>query len=101
MSGDPGAGIERCPGAKRDRADHQMAAVEIDEAQHSLLVERNVVADVEQVPAAAPQIDIAVDMAALADPRAERAQNRLLCQRASITRQGISLAVCCTIQWRQ
>ena len=55
MRGDAGPRVERGAVAERDRADDDMAPVELDQPDQRILADRDVVADVEQVPAAAAQ----------------------------------------------
>jgi hypothetical protein len=74
------AGARRQRGAVADahRSEHQMPGVEFGRAEMHFATERHVVADLEQVPAAAEHVDAAVQVHALADARAERAQRRAL-----------------------
>ena len=82
MPAHAGAHFERGAGPDPHRPDHDFAIGEFAEAEHRILAHRHVVAEVEQIPAAAAQVDAAVQMDALADPRAERAQGHQLQFRA-------------------
>ena len=78
IAGDASANVECAAVLECYLADDDLAVFEFDEPQGSILTERDVVADMEKVPAALQQVDAAMNVDALADAGAEQAQNHLL-----------------------
>ena len=70
---DRSADLERCVIPDHDRTDHDIAAIKLDEAKVRVLPERDVVADVEEVPPAAVEVDTAMNVHAAPDARAQQA----------------------------
>ena len=70
--------LQGAAGADADGADDNLPVFELNEQQRRILAERDIVADIEQVPAALQQIDAVVNVDALADTGTEGSQNRLL-----------------------
>ena len=73
-----GANVHGGVGSDPDRRDHDLLVFQIDQLHQRFLADGHVVTDVEEVPAALQQVHAPVDMHALADSRAERAQCRQL-----------------------
>ena len=73
-----GAHVEGGAGADRDRAEHHLLVLVLEEPQRDVAPDRGAVADLQQVPAAVAQVDAAVDVDLLADLRAQRAEEGVL-----------------------